>query len=78
MSTDSIIAYKNCLVDLENYQYNFTHGLETDFDQDVTSIAECINPLVMSGLAFSNLVVLFWLIIKFKQGRKFPFWIDVA
>ena len=71
MSDDSILAYKNCLVDLENYQYNLTHNLDINFDQDVTSIAECINPLVLSGLAFSNLIVLFWLLIKFKQGRKF-------
>ena len=71
MSSESIFFYVNCLADLREYEYNSTHGLPTDFDKDTTSILECTNLLVLSFLAFLNLIVLLWLLYKFKKGRKF-------
>ena len=65
-SSDSIFAFSNCKDDLYEYRYNFSTGNPTNFDLDTTSMAECVNPLILSGFTFVNLIVVMWFAWKHK------------
>lgn len=64
--------------DLRNYQYNLANNKPVDFDKDVTSIAECINPMIVSFLALINFVIVIRLILTLNRDNFFKskkYWI---